>query len=118
MHLRKNQITALLMLVLFVSQPVVALGQTFDSSVEEQASAANHEHCADGQSSTDPLVDTDPTAGSCHENCQHCVNGCCLFLGSVQLAVATNGIFSILVNYSIPGLQTRARILYHPPRFA
>jgi len=120
MHRRRNQLTALFMLVLLASQHVAALGEAFDLSGANSSLAAEQEHCPGGQLSTDTdfFVNTGPTIGSCHEGCQHCVGNCCLFLASVELDTASTAIPSILVDYSIPVPETRADILFHPPRLA
>ena len=108
------------MLVLFATQPIAFLIQTFDMSIEGHASTVDHQHCADKQSpiSLDVLFDTDQDSNTCSEGCQHCVGSCSVVFCGSELDAMPVSLAVVVAGYAFLLVQAPAEILFHPPRLA
>ena len=120
MHQCRSKITAFSLLVLFTTQPIASLIQTFDLAIEERVSTVDHQHHEDRQSPVNLGVDfdTDRESTTCSEYCEYCVSSCCvIFCGSKKVAIPAS-LAMVFVNYTFLLTEGPAKILFRPPRIA
>ena len=114
------RITAFFVLVLFATQPIASLIQTFDLAIEERVSTVDHQHCEDRQLPINLEVnfDTDQESTTCSEYCQHCMGSCCVVFCSSKLGAIPASLVVVFVNYTSLSAKGLIKIFFRPPRLA
>lgn len=120
MHQCRYRIAAFFVLVVFATQPIASLIQTFDLAIEGRVSSIDHQHCEDSQSHINLEVDfyANQESTTCVEYCQDGVGSCCMAFCSSKLVAIPASLAEVLVYPTSLLAPGQAKILFRPPRLA